>query len=68
MRSDQIEGGQWFHGKIYPEKCDLSPSGGRLVYFGGKFRAAPVQVAGFPGIEGSVGRLGGADQPWCWQD
>ena len=39
MRSDQIEGGQWFHGKIYPEKCDLSPSGELLLYFGGKFRA-----------------------------
>jgi hypothetical protein len=39
MRTDVIEGGQWLNGKIYPEKCDLSPSGDLFLYFGGKFRA-----------------------------
>jgi hypothetical protein len=24
---DRFEGGQWFRGRMYPEKCDLSPDG-----------------------------------------
>jgi len=36
-RSDSFESGQWFRGRLYPEKCDLSPDGKLFVYFGGKF-------------------------------
>lgn len=38
-RLDTIQPGQWFHGRLYPERCDISPDGKLLVYFGGKFRA-----------------------------
>ena len=36
-KTDQIEGGQWFHGGLYPQDCDLSPNGQLLLYFAGKF-------------------------------
>ena len=35
----KVEFGSWFHGRIYAEKCDLSPDGQLLLYFvhqGGK--------------------------------
>jgi len=34
--TDRFEEGQWFHGRIYERRCDLSPDGGRLVYFAQK--------------------------------
>src|SRR5262249_19539217 len=43
IRRDEIKGGQWFHGKLYPEKCDLSPKGELLLYFGGKFRDRDIE-------------------------
>jgi hypothetical protein len=36
--NDKIELGQWFKGRIYERRCDLSPSGELLVYFAGKFK------------------------------
>jgi hypothetical protein len=36
-KRDRFEGGQWFRGRIYPEKCDVSPDGKLFVYFAGKF-------------------------------
>jgi hypothetical protein len=40
MREDAFEEGAWFHGRIYEEKCDLSPDGQLFVYMchGGAFR------------------------------
>jgi len=35
--TDTFEEGQWLHGRIYPERCDLSPDGQLLIYFAGKF-------------------------------
>ena len=34
--TDTFEHGQWFKGKIYPERSDLSPDGGLLIYFAAK--------------------------------
>jgi hypothetical protein len=34
--TDTFEEGQWFHGRIYERRCDLSPDGSRLVYFAQK--------------------------------
>jgi hypothetical protein len=34
---DSFEPGQWFHGRIYERRCDLSPLGSRLIYFASKF-------------------------------
>jgi hypothetical protein len=33
-----FEEGQWFAGRIYPERCDLSPDGQWWVYFAAKFK------------------------------
>lgn len=33
LRTDTFEHGQWFKGRIYERRCDLSPSGRLLVYF-----------------------------------
>ncbi|MEM9695075.1 MAG: hypothetical protein AAGA56_21210, partial [Myxococcota bacterium] len=38
LRTDRLEMGQWLSGRIYPERCGLSPNGELLVYFCGKFR------------------------------
>ncbi|MEB1529037.1 hypothetical protein [Xanthomonas sp. WHRI 7945] len=36
LREDSFEHGQWFKGRIYERRCDLSPSGRLLVYFASK--------------------------------
>ncbi|MEO5951506.1 MAG: hypothetical protein ABIQ44_03470 [Chloroflexia bacterium] len=36
--TDQFEFGQWFHGTIYPQVCDLSPDGKLFLYFASKHR------------------------------
>jgi hypothetical protein len=36
-REDTFEEGQWFHGRIYKGRSDLSPSGDLLIYFASKF-------------------------------
>jgi hypothetical protein len=33
LRTDEIEAGQWFKGRIYERSCDLSPNGEKLVHF-----------------------------------
>jgi hypothetical protein len=33
---DTFEGGQWFHGRIYEDKCDLSTNGKLFIYFAAK--------------------------------
>lgn len=35
---DHFEYGQWFKGRIYERRCDLSPSGNKLIYFAAKFK------------------------------
>jgi hypothetical protein len=34
--TDVFESGQWFHGRIYERRCDLSPDGSLLIYFAQK--------------------------------
>jgi hypothetical protein len=34
---DKFELGQWFHGRIYERRCDLSPDGRYFVYFAAKY-------------------------------
>jgi hypothetical protein len=36
---DEFEEGQWFHGRIYERRCDLSPDGSLLIYFANKLAA-----------------------------
>ena len=33
LEDDTFEDGQWFKGRIYERRCDLSPSGTLLIYF-----------------------------------
>jgi hypothetical protein len=33
MDRETFEPGAWFHGRIYEDKCDLSPNGELMVYF-----------------------------------
>src|SRR5690349_10747108 len=35
---DTFEYGQWFKGRIYERRCDLSPDGELLLYFAADFR------------------------------
>jgi hypothetical protein len=37
--TDQFFEGQWFKGRIHERRCDLSPSGKRLIYFAAKYKA-----------------------------
>ena len=41
-KTDRFEFGQWFTGRIYEHRCDLSPDGHFLVYFASKFNAHTV--------------------------
>ncbi len=34
--TDVFDMGQWFRGRIYERRCDLSPSGEKLIYFAAK--------------------------------
>lgn len=34
--TDVVESGQWFHGRIFERRCDLSPDGQLFVYFASK--------------------------------
>jgi hypothetical protein len=34
--TDTLQLGQWFHGRIYEKRCDLSPDGSLLIYFAQK--------------------------------
>jgi hypothetical protein len=38
LATDTITPEQWFKGRVYERRCDLSPSGDRLVYFAASFR------------------------------
>ncbi len=37
-RADEFEIGQWFKGRIYERRCDLSPSGHELIYFAANYK------------------------------
>jgi len=36
LRKDTFETGQWFKGRVYERRCDLSPNGKFLIYFAAK--------------------------------
>jgi hypothetical protein len=38
LATDKIEGGQWFNGRIYERRCDLTPNGDALVYFAASYQ------------------------------
>lgn len=36
-KHDVFTAGQWFNGRIYPHRCDVSPDGKLLIYFAAKY-------------------------------
>ena len=36
LETDEFIPGQWFHGRIYEKRCDLSPHGDLMIYFAQK--------------------------------
>ena len=46
LRGDTFTLGQWFRGRIYEYRCDLSPDGRHLLYFAAKYgRKNPMETA-----------------------
>jgi len=43
--TDVFEAGDWFHGRIYERRCDVSPDGSHLLYFAAKFNARTLENA-----------------------
>lgn len=41
--TDEFSSGQWFHGRIYERRCDLSPDGSLLIYFCSKINARTLK-------------------------
>src|ERR1043165_3358949 len=41
LETDEIVPGQWFKGRVYEHRCDLSPDGRLLIYFAAKFWRTP---------------------------
>ncbi|HVE15672.1 MAG TPA: hypothetical protein VNB29_03005 [Chthoniobacterales bacterium] len=42
LETDTFEDGQWFKGRVYERRCDLSPDGGLLLYFAATYKE-PLQ-------------------------
>lgn len=38
LATDQVTQGQWLSGRVYDERCGISPDGRLVVYFAGKFK------------------------------
>lgn len=38
LKTDTLVAGQWFKGRVYERRCDLTPDGKGLVYFAASFR------------------------------
>ncbi|NNM32607.1 MAG: hypothetical protein HKO53_06055 [Gemmatimonadetes bacterium] len=43
-KTDVVQPGQWFRGRIYARRCDLSPGGELFVYFAAKHGRADADV------------------------
>lgn len=44
LNTDEFTPGQWFKGRIYEYRCDLSPDGRYLLYFAAKYGINPVEA------------------------
>lgn len=44
LNTDEFTTGQWFKGRIYEYRCDLSPDGRYLLYFAAKYGINPVEA------------------------
>jgi hypothetical protein len=41
-RTDRFKLGQWFYGRIYERRCDMSTDGMHMIYFADHFRSLPI--------------------------
>jgi len=41
--NDSFESGQWFKGRIYERRCDVTPNGNLLVYFAAKHKGPDIR-------------------------
>ena len=63
LKNDTFTPGQWFRGRIYEYRCDLTPDGRYLVYFAAKYgRTNPVEERLKTLIAGEIGEC--PDQTW----
>jgi hypothetical protein len=53
---DRFERGQWFHGRIYTRRSDLSPDGALLVYFAAKHGRRLARDTGYTDTWTAVSR------------
>lgn len=47
LATDEVTPGQWLSGRIYDERCGISPDGRLVVYFAGKFK---TRIATFTAV------------------
>lgn len=45
--TDAIEGGSWFHGRIYEDQCSVSPDGKLFAYFASKHHGRKTRGVGY---------------------
>lgn len=58
--TDTFEAGSWFHGQLYPERCDVSPDGTKLIYFALNYSYSERNKASeFPGTWTAISKV-----PW----
>lgn len=57
-QTDEFEPGQWFRGRIYERRCDLSPNGELLVYFCSKYSRRRLEEAKQLHSDQADGRVG----------
>lgn len=38
IENDELIPGQWFKGRVYERRCDLSPNGQYLIYFAANYK------------------------------
>jgi hypothetical protein len=55
--TDAIEHGQWFHGRIYERRCDLSPDGSLFLYFAQKITAPTLADKEYTYAWTAIGKL-----------
>lgn len=41
---DSVQHGQWFHGRVYGRRCDISPDGRLFVYFAARYKPPQADV------------------------
>jgi len=47
VNTGEFQEGQWFHGRVYERRCDLSPDGSKLIYFASKFGGRGARASSY---------------------